>query len=393
MKDFYSFLDKNKIFLTKHYEEYTKLIVNLNVVEKINNVIGFDETKMLFSSKNFLPKNISRVYQPIDRTNQVTIYDSESEAYHKLLLFPKKKKGFSFLPFCRYLNFNGRLFVSGGYQDTRLSRTFWAVEDKSIMDFTGNNSSGNSNSKYSNLANIHNEFYSNINNQNFVFEDENYPNICVLRCADMINPRAGHSMVGLSPSLILVFGGTENTKTCEMYHFDSNRWEEIASLNETRIDPSAFIYKNFIYIFFGLRYDKSSKKYTFLDTIERISLLNMQNSDWEYVTPKFTDGSSRNLLPRSLCGIVVKHNSSSTIYLCGGQVDKEKYSNEVFEYDVELNTLCLSDKKLPKPSAFLEQNFVYLFRTGINFDIYGDMFYYHNSDSFNFQFQNFKNEK
>jgi hypothetical protein len=389
LKDYYAFLEKNNTFLTKHYEDYSKLLATINVVEKINNVISFDESKILFGSKNFLPKNVSTIYQPVDRTSEIIAYDSDSEQFRKINIIPKKLRGFSFFPFCRYLNFNGRLFVSGGYQDTKLSKVLWAFEDRTTLNFEGGANNDNTNGKYSNLSNINNEFYSNINKQNYAYEDENFPNLCLLRCADMIYARAGHTMVGLAPSLIYVFGGTESLKSCEMYHFDSNRWEEIALLNESRIDASAFIYKNYIYVFFGLRYDKISKKYNFIDTIERISLMNTQISEWEYVIPKFSDSRVQDMLARSLCGLALKNNSSSAIYICGGQVAKEKFSTDVFDYDFELNTLVLSDKKLPKPCGFIEPNFIYLFKTGINFDIYGDVFYYQATDNFNFQFQRF----
>ena len=74
MKDFHAYLDKNKIYLSKHFDEYSKLILSLNVVEKINSVINFDEAKMLFASKNYLPRNSSRFFQPIDRTNEIIIF-------------------------------------------------------------------------------------------------------------------------------------------------------------------------------------------------------------------------------------------------------------------------------------------------------------------------------
>lgn len=386
MKEFFSFLEKNRIYLQKHYEDYSKSTQDINVVEKINNITSFDETKMSFSSKNYLPRNLCKLYQPIDRTNQIIIYDAESEHFRKVTIYPKKLAGFSFLPFSRYLNFNGRLFVSGGYEDSKLSHTFWAIEDKS--KFIPHVTTTRKTTFEYTLANHKTmDFTQKLNNKNLAYEDENNSGMIVIRCANMISSRAGHAMLGLNSTLILVFGGTDNVKSCEVYHFDTNRWEEISNLNEARIDPSAFIYKNSIYIFFGLRFEKSSKKYNFLDTIERISLLHMQQAEWEYITPKFSESVAMESVPRSLCGIVLKANSSSSIYLCGGQVDKEAYSTDVFEYDLENNFLSLAEKKLPKPSAFLEQNFLYLYNTGVNFDIYGDLFYYHNSDSFNFYFQ------
>jgi hypothetical protein len=409
MKDFYSFLEKNKVFLMKHYEEYRKTTNSLNVEDKINSVVGFDEEKMIFSSKNFLPRNISKIFQPIDRTNQITIYDSETEKFKRISLLPKNLEGFTFLPFSRYINFNGRLLICGGYEDQgKLSRTTWAFEDRSNLSFwrsnninspENNKKKGGEKTKTQNTnsitSSIEVDFYNNIN-ENYIFEDMQNSNYNVIRLSNMIQARAGHSLVSLPPTLILAFSGTESNKTCEMFHFGNNRWEEIASLNTARIDPSAITYKNYVYVFFGLVYHKQSKKYSFLDSIERISLMSTQSSEWQFISPKLNDSIISTLLPRSLCGIVVKNNSNSVIYLLGGQVDKDKFSSQIFEYNLDLNTLSITEKKLQKPTAFLEQNFVYLFKTGINFDIYGDVFYYqsHNdNDTFNFHFQDIKKDK
>lgn len=392
MKEFFNFLEKNRIFLQKHYEDYSRSTLDLNISEKINNIISFDEGKLNFSSRNYLPRNVCRFYQPIDRTNQIIMYDAESEIFKRLTLYPKKLEGFSFLPFSRYLNFNGRLFVSGGYEESKLSRTFWMIENKGkntaevkppvrkqTFDYTIAN---HKTMDFSEVANANN-----LNIKNFAYEDQNIPGLVVVRCANMIFSRAGHAMLGLNPSLILVFGGTDNNKSCEVYHSESNRWEEISNLNESRIDPSAFIYKNFIYVFFGLRYEKSNKRYNFLDTIEKISLLNMQQAEWEYITPKFAETLPLDILPRSLCGITLKTNSNDVIYLCGGQTDKETYSNDIFEYNLENNIFSMCEKKLPKQTAFLEQNFLFLYNTGVNFDVFGDLFYYNPTDNFNFYFQ------
>ena len=81
MKNFYSFLEKNKIFLTKHNEEYDDLIKVTQVRDRISKVTNFDESKMLFSSKNFLPRNLSTIYLPIDDTNTLITYNSETEIF------------------------------------------------------------------------------------------------------------------------------------------------------------------------------------------------------------------------------------------------------------------------------------------------------------------------
>jgi hypothetical protein len=203
----------------------------------------------------------------------------------------------------------------------------------------------------------------------------------------MIYPRAGHALVSLYPNLIFAISGTEGSRTCELFQLDLNRWEEVASINNSRIDPSACIFKNYIYVFFGLLYHKQTKKYSFLDTIERISILNMQKREWEFVTPK-VEQNVLEILPRSLAGIVIKNDTASMIYICGGQTGKDKFSNDVFEVNLDSNIITLCDKKLPKISGFIEQNFLYLFKTGINFDVYGDLYYYNCvNDTFNFIFQ------
>jgi hypothetical protein len=395
IKDFHNFLEKNKIYLNKHIEDYNSKISS-NVIEKINSVLGFDDVKTLFSSKNYLPKNISKIYQPIDRTNQITVYDAENEIFKKILIHPERLPGFTFLPFSRYINFAGKLIICGGYGDKGTSKTVWVLEPREQcgevfatmrLDTRSKRESPTKNNNFSNIAN---EYYNNVN-RNYIYED-NKVDFIVSRASDMIYSRAGHAMVSLLPNIIFAFSGTEGNRTCELFQLDLNRWEEVASMNNHRIDPSACVFKNYIYVFFGLLYHKQTKKYSFLDTIERISILNMQKREWEFVTPK-VERNVLEILPRSLAGIIIKNDTASMIYICGGQVEKDRYSDEIFEVSLESNTISLCDKKLPKPTGFIEQNFLYLFKTGINFDIYGDLYYYNCvNDTFNFIFQKF-NEK
>jgi hypothetical protein len=391
IKDFHNFLEKNKIYLNKHIEDYNSKITS-NVIEKINSVLGFDDVKTLFSSKNYLPKNISKIYQPIDRTNQITVYDAENEVFKKILINPDRLPGFTFLPFCRYINFAGKLIICGGYSDKGTSKAVWVLEHKSqCSEFLINLKIETKKVRDSPIKNfklpaqMSDEFYNNIN-RNFVYEDSN-ADFIISKASEMIYPRAGHALVSLYPNLIFAISGTEGSRTCELFQLDLNRWEEVASINNSRIDPSACIFKNYIYVFFGLLYHKQTKKYSFLDTIERISILNMQKREWEFVTPK-VEQNVLEILPRSLAGIVIKNDTASMIYICGGQTGKDKFSNDVFEVNLDSNIITLCDKKLPKISGFIEQNFLYLFKTGINFDVYGDLYYYNCvNDTFNFIFQ------
>lgn len=234
------------------------------------------------------------------------------------------------------------------------------------------------------------EFYRNIEPEN-IFEDSSIEGSRLLKAKEMVNSRAGHSMIATSPTSALAISGTDNNKTCEMFYLDKNEWNEISSLNQSRIDSSVVVFKNYVYVFLGLNFNKQTKKYTFLNTIERINLMNISSSEWEYITPMASDASILESVSRSLCGICVKGQSNNLIYLCGGQVDKDKYSKDIYEYNFDLNYLSKSEKSLPFETAFLEQNYLYLFNLGLNFDIYGDMLYYNSKvDEFNSQFADVK---
>lgn len=160
MKEFYNFLDKSKIYVNTEFINYTNMLKDINVSEKINAVIGFGENKGSSTSINFLPRNFTKIYQSIDRTNQITIYDCETEKFSKISFAPDKISGFAFLPFSRYLNLGGRLLITGGYEiKGKLSHNAWIFEDfyslyKSRVGastFTNNQTSGE------NKASKHNE--------------------------------------------------------------------------------------------------------------------------------------------------------------------------------------------------------------------------------------------
>jgi hypothetical protein len=385
LQDLFSSLNTCKSFLTKHYLDYYKMSGEQEVNSKVVKVLDFDENKMIFSMRNYLPRNMCRIYQPIDsKTNYLTVYDVETEMFKKVELYPETREGFSFCPFARYLNFGGRVFVTGGYSSSRTSSHVWVIEEDELFRQEKNKIPGNKNK--SAITTAGEKFYNNLSDK-YKFKDKHGSGFTVMECSKMNHARAGHAMLGIAPSLVMVFGGTDNNKSCEIFYFDENHWEDMSQLNESRIDASAFVYKNHIYVFGGLYYHRPTKKYKFLKSFERISLLNPQSSTWEHYSPKEVhDHDSPFKLERSLSGIVFKNDSS--IYLCGGQVDKDRFSNDIFELNLELNTVTYVDKKLQKPCAFLERNFIYLFKTAVNFDISGDIFYYQSStDSFNFQFQ------
>lgn len=131
MKELYNFLDKSKIYVNKEFIDYSTMLKDINVAEKINLVISFDETKQgNGAAKNYIPRNFTKIFQSIDKSNQINIYDCEQEKFSKYFLSLEKMKSFSFLPFSRFANMGGRLVVTGGFElKGKLSHDTWIFED------------------------------------------------------------------------------------------------------------------------------------------------------------------------------------------------------------------------------------------------------------------------
>lgn len=161
MKELYNFLDRSRTYLNKEFTNFSNMQKDINIAEKINNVISFDTSKGNGVSKNFLPRNFTKIFQSLDRTNQISIYDCESEEFSKVIFTPDKLSTFSFLPFSRYVNIFGRMIVTGGFEvKGKLSHITWVFEDylsiyksrigTNVDDEDNDNNGSNSNEKENN---------------------------------------------------------------------------------------------------------------------------------------------------------------------------------------------------------------------------------------------------
>ena len=394
VREFLQFLEKTKSFLDHRYIDDKNKNFKMVLEDKLESTVFFDDSKKIFTTKNYLPKDISRIYQPVDNTNNINCFDLQSCSFLKFNLVPDKDKlpNFHFNQFCKYLNFAGRLLISGGYSEgTNLTKSCWILEDK--VNFEADYNAKINKKKEENLqlgntsSSIVSRSFYNCINKSYVFDNVTLNNTFrIIKISDMNYGRAGHGLVGFLPNIILAISGVDNLTRCEIFKFDENKWEEIASLNQARIDSSVLIHNNIVYVFFGIYYNKIAKKVSFLDSIEKINFSCLQTSDWEFITPEMKI-EERKFLPRSLCAILPTH-SSSTVYIVGGQTERDKYSNEIFQYDLQINYIYKKKECIPKSGGFLETNFIFLYKTAVLFDLYGDVFtYYQNSDSFSYCFK------
>ena len=91
------------------------------------------------------------------------------------------------------------------------------------------------------------------------------------KLANMNTARANHAMVAVSPKLLYVVGGTNSTgniASCEEYNIATNKWKEIAPLNEKKKWVSLSPYKGrYLYAFGGsIAETKATDAVEFLDT-------------------------------------------------------------------------------------------------------------------------------
>ena len=417
IKDYLAYLENNKRYLENLYYEEKNLIMRLSIEDKIKNIILMDHSKK--TSKNILPKNVSNIYMPVDRTNFLNSYDIETSTFTKHTLIIEKLKNFTFNQYCRYVNFGGRLFITGGFEEKKISNTCIIIEDaKNFMDPFGRKlhfmketevvlddfnipkiNPSSKNVKFISKENhyrkiVDPELYqtSLVNiNKKLIYSSLPSPNIKIMKAESMIYGHAGHAVAAISPNYILVISGVDGCQKCEIYKINENVWEEMSDVSHPRIDPGILINNDYVYIFFGISYNRFTKKCEFLNTIERINFSNIINANWEVITPQL-DNFDEAILKRSLCG-VVQTNSSNIIYILGGQIEKEKFSDSIFQYDLQLNFISIKKETLPKKTAFLEQNFIYIFKKAVNYDIFGDVFFYDTiHDSFNFQYRKITND-
>lgn len=309
--------------------DYTNLAKNkiINSINKKIELITSNSNYFNYGYNKILP-NVSNIYYPIDNTNIIVKYNFNTEKLSNIHILTQSYKVY---PYSRSTNICGKLYITGGMYRNEPSNDAFS-------------------------------FTEGVNKNSFIkLEPMNYK-------------RCGHSVMAVSPNNIFVFGGINRNITCELYDTETKRWKEISSLNEERIDGIPFISQNKLYIFGGVQLNHISKNYAFKSTIEAIDIKDiMIKGTWSQIHYENEDNPS---LPRSLSGVV--YAEDNLILIFGGQIQKGLLSDDILifkEQDDEIN-IDLGDLKLPKKTAFIENNLSSLYKNFFGFDIFGDLFFY-----------------
>lgn len=384
LDEYKNYLSRNTEFLQKYFKDNDKKFNDseFTILSRINNTtINKHKSNLTVSNDNIIPCFSNCIYQPIERTNLLIEYNIDDAVFRKQNIRPDiGGADFNFFKFSRSINFNGRIITTGGVNINKITKRCWIIENKNNFLYLDKN-------LINDLDNI--SQITSIPKEN-IYYDTHESNLVYYEAQDMIFPHAGHSVTNYYPYLMIVIGGVEDNDKCEMYDIRTNNWKQLPDMTKHRIDPTSVIYKDYLYVFFGLCFSNISKKASYTDKIERLKLTSdAYDMRWEKITP-VTDENNP-IAPRSLCG--VSFQNSNTIYLFGGLLKKDTYSDDIIKFNFETSELKKDEKKLFKKTVFIESKFNFNGQKSTNFDFNGDIFmYFPKTDNFGFQFSNLETQ-
>jgi hypothetical protein len=306
-----------------------------NMKSKISNSKVYNKLLNLSENNNSNGgKSINLILQPIDLTPTVNIFNILEKIIYSHDVNFIVNKNFTdlnaFPKFCRSININNKLYVTGGENENSIVNYLIEVDCNTLE--------------------------------------------AKLR-KGMDYRRSAHTLVNISNLKIIAISGAYGELSCESYSIENNRWTALPNVKEDRVGSSALVYcSESIFLFFGKRYDSANRKWIFVDTIEKINLFE-QSPTWTVINFKSTNlDVSRE---RAFGSIIACPNEK--VYIVGGQTMQEgniELTSSILEIDTENLTLGVTSLLMPKPVCFVETNFYFNNSNGINFDNEGAVILY-----------------
>lgn len=298
---------KMKTTISKHqsieFESYLKLLVS-----------EFEQI-CLFSSRNYFANGSKELFISIVNTNKIFSYNLEANKYYITEVNFDGMPVNKFPNYSRSLIINGNLLVTGGYDDF----------DKITLPY-------------------------------FFFYDRF--NKTITRLSDMLYGHSAHSILYVPPHFCVVVSGSGTLK-CEKYSMEDNSWSELPDITVCRQNCSLFYYnKQYLYAFGGAYWDDSKKGFIYLESVERLSLgygSVAGAKSWEQIqTYKYGEVN----LKKSVMAII--SITSNKIYLVGGSISYNTYSDEIISFDFIKNEFSLKEGfRLPRKTCFPNKSFLF----------------------------------
>ena len=175
--------------------------------------------------------------------------------------------------------------------------------------------------------------------------------------APMIYPRYQHTMI-YDKKYIYAVGGVDSNSV-ERYNMEADYWENLSPMNYKRIYPILYIYKDYLYAFFGK--NETFKEYPI--SIERLNI-NYSGENNRHLWETIELNNPRNIDLRYYgCAV---YSIDGLLYFFGGRCN-EKYSNKIFFYNFETRLIdenytqtfwkdCFVENRLYKLNSTLVQS-------------------------------------
>lgn len=355
-------------------KEHSKLIVNstnlvdlsvhLELEERINKV--FNLTKINNCDVDFSIENIWAKAQ--EDSSMIAIYDTINKTIYQEFLINKDSKYNSsykmlnskvnnaindykiFKPKCSCLfkKSDKTIYSTGGIIKNNNLKEFVKVEiyfDNSVISYN----ICASNNTLQDVLKINNQDNPTRNN-NVKFKNNNLP--------ELIVPRSHHSSIwNLEEDILIVVGGS-NTKTCEAYSVDNNKWFLISDLPNYAPNSSLCIVQNNLFCF------NAGAEYSSFCGIYYLSLLNFKNiysissdikgiipNEWQNVTYEFNFNGR---IKKNMCAVPYKSKDFTSIYLFGG-FDPDRSFYEVMEFTIDVHNNYVNKVNLEKENSFINK--------------------------------------
>ena len=295
-----------EVFIEKYKEnkinELVKVVEkkNVNVKNKYSDIdmdaylkvlIYEFEQMALLSSRNYFSTNARELFISIVNTNKIFSYNLDSNKYFITEIDFKDMPVEKFPNYSRSLIINGNLLVNGGYDEN----------NKVTLPY-------------------------------FFFYDR--LNKTLTRLTDMLFGHSAHSIIFVPPHFVCVVSGSGTIK-CEKYSMEENTWVELPDITICRQNCTLFYYnKQYLYAFGGAYWDDTNKGFVYLESVERLDLGygSVEGAEkWEPIqTYKYGDATN---LKKSVMAVI--SSSPNKIYLVGGSINYNTYTDEVISFDFE----------------------------------------------------------
>ena len=250
--------------IENNFESNNNLIQTLqNEIDKNENLISSDVIMFPKENQNIVLISNGSITNPLTLNFSDSINTEISE-------FPKD------LCYCNYKNI---LYLAGGRNKGKISKKFLYFDP------------------------------SNSNKIIYNFNDSNFPHL-------------KGSMLGYNNYIYLI--GGEKNKKCERFNLITKNWEILSDLTRETESPILYIYKNYLYAFFGINSDGK-----IINTIERLNLNNTKGN-WDRVLYNKIDNLELNIIG---CGVIlISDEDGDCLYFMGGKTETE-IKNSIFIFN------------------------------------------------------------